>query len=247
MCNFFSCIVKKNGEVVWDSAIDNHSELVELGKIQDDTADTAKMKFARVEITPPDGDVFSPLEKWILKIDETITPDWFKKRHEDVAWSALKECLKEVLIYQKKIKELNKKRCWIKNSEIESIEGGTVESIEGGTVKSIRGGTVESIWGGTVKSIWGGTVKSIKGGTVKYIKGGTVESIWGGTVKGIRGGTVKSIWGGTVESIEGGTVTIYNNCLPKKMSGNYIIINKSGENPIILTGNKNIKIEYTEV
>ena len=208
MCEFFSAIVLKNGDAVWDSTIDNHSKLVELANIQDDTTDTSKMKFARVEITPPDHDIFADIEKWILKIDETITPAWFKKRHEDAAWSALQECLKEVLIYKQNIKNLNKKRCWIKDSYIEYIYGGTVEYIEGGMVKNIKGGTVENI----------------KGGTVKNIKGGTVENIYGGTI------------------------TVYNNHLPKKMSGDrYMIIDKSNANPVILTGNKNIKIKYQRV
>ena len=176
MCEFFSAIVLKNGDAVWDSTIDNHSKLVELANIQDDTTDTSKMKFARVEITPPDHDIFADIEKWILKIDETITPAWFKKRHEDAAWSALQECLKEVLIYKQNIKNLNKKRCWIKDSYIEYI------------------------------------------------------------------------YGGTVKNIEGGTITVYNNHLPKKMSGDrYMIIDKSNANPVILTGNKNIKIKYQRV
>ena len=43
----------------------------------------ADMKFARIEIKPPDGDIFNQdYDKWIFKIDQSITPKWWTKVDE---------------------------------------------------------------------------------------------------------------------------------------------------------------------
>jgi len=42
--------------------------------------------FARVEIVPENKSIVFP-DKWVLKVDEKEVPTWFKKRHEEKAWS----------------------------------------------------------------------------------------------------------------------------------------------------------------
>ena len=47
MCNFWSCIVTRNGEVLFDEMSDLHEDIIEKYKLVDDTADPALLKFAR--------------------------------------------------------------------------------------------------------------------------------------------------------------------------------------------------------
>jgi len=94
MCNFFSCISMKDKTVIWEREIDNHHELLEIHKIPDNEEHQAKLKFARVEITPPNGNVFEvDLEKWKFKIDQSLTPDWFSESHKTECLKALECCL----------------------------------------------------------------------------------------------------------------------------------------------------------
>ena len=97
ICKAFSCIISKSRKVTWKLGVDSHDDLVKLAGYKDDTADKNLLKFARVEITPDNGDYLYP-DKWTLRIDEKITPVWWSDEHE-------RKCL---LALQKWIKELNK-------------------------------------------------------------------------------------------------------------------------------------------
>ena len=55
---------------------DSHSEMLEALGISDDYLGASK-KFVRAELSPADGDVFSPVDTWKLKVDQDITPEWF--------------------------------------------------------------------------------------------------------------------------------------------------------------------------
>ncbi len=51
--------------------------LKELG-IEDDYLNASKT-FVRFEYSPVDGDVFSPISEWRLRIDQDIIPEWFSE------------------------------------------------------------------------------------------------------------------------------------------------------------------------
>ena len=91
MCYFCSFIITKNKEILKIKNSDDHSLIVEKFNLKDTTTDRAEMSFARVEITPPDGVPFYPLEKWKLKIDEQIKPEWFSPAHEALCWEFIRK------------------------------------------------------------------------------------------------------------------------------------------------------------
>ena len=142
MCNFFSCIVLKDGQVVWDTNIDSHDELLVMANIKDDTANPAELLFARVEIVPPDGDVFEKdMKKWMLKIDQSITPKWWNKQYEQKCRNALQTCLKETIIDNQDIDLIqNKSGLWIRNSKIKTIKNSFIRVMRGSSqVGEMRG------------------------------------------------------------------------------------------------------------
>ena len=49
MCKAFSCLITKEGKVVWQAGKDSHDELLSLAKIKDDTTDGDLIKFAKIE------------------------------------------------------------------------------------------------------------------------------------------------------------------------------------------------------
>jgi hypothetical protein len=278
MCNFFSCIVTKNGDVLWDPMLDSHETIIEKYEgdhdLTDDTCDKSELKFARIEITPPNNDVFKPISEWDFKIDQSITPDWWSEFYKKSAIDVLEKFMKSAIKIGQEIKLLSDGRFFVNDCKIDEINncmvvlcGGTVNAIRGGTVNEIRGGTVNAIWGGTVNAIRGGTVNAIRGGTVNVIRGGTVNAIWGGTVNAIWGGTVNVIWGGTVNEIRGGTVnairggTVNEICggtvneirggtvtyytdMKRDIKENGIAILRYGSDVKIEVANEDIKIKY---
>ena len=70
MCNFMSAIVVKEPRnkggfnILRNPASDSHSELIEYFQLRDDD----KLRFARVEFSPPNDEDIAKPEKYVLKI-----------------------------------------------------------------------------------------------------------------------------------------------------------------------------------
>ena len=79
MCKFMSAIVireprNKGGfSILRNAASDSHSDLIEYFKLCDD----GRLRFARVEFSPPNNKDLASPEKYVPKIDEERTPEWF--------------------------------------------------------------------------------------------------------------------------------------------------------------------------
>ena len=99
MCQFKSFVVTKGGDVLWTEGEESHEGIIDAYKdkydLKDDTTEPDKLKFARVEIVPPNNDVFEKdLKKWTFKIDQSITPTWWGKSLEE-------DCFRELSLYLK--------------------------------------------------------------------------------------------------------------------------------------------------
>ncbi|MBQ9133684.1 MAG: hypothetical protein IJX64_04035 [Clostridia bacterium] len=248
MCKMKSAIILKDRVFIPD--YDSHTDMLAELKIED-TRENAERLFVRAELSPSDGDVFSPIDTWVFNVDQDIRPDWFVEEVEKgrmieavKAWAKgrihigvdglkidsgaghyIKDC-KNVVIYD--------------NAKVEYICGSaTVENIYGSaTVKDICGNA-------TVKYICdNATVKNISdNATVKGIHDNAkVEYIYGNaTVKGICGNAkVEYIYGNakveyicgsaTVENIYGSATVkdIYGSATVKYIYGNATVENIYG-------------------
>jgi len=104
MCQAFSCIVDRGAKVTWKLGVDSHESLLATTSYKDNTADPNLMAFARVEITPNNGNYLEP-DKWTLKVDQSITPTWFAEKHKAAAHAAHKMWLTKLnkILVRKKI------------------------------------------------------------------------------------------------------------------------------------------------
>ena len=76
MCKLKSCIVLKDRVYCPDH--DSHDRMLDELGIKD-TQRNAETRFVRVELSPVDGDIFSPVDEWELDVDQDFIPDWFAK------------------------------------------------------------------------------------------------------------------------------------------------------------------------
>jgi hypothetical protein len=264
MCQFLSVVITKSGKVYGDGSYDDHSRIINENKDKDkELCETENkevsqeenlklQKFARVEITPKDGNIFNhKLGNWKIRIDEQITPMWWDKESEKLAFKKLKEIFKTQFIIGGEYGELNRDVRFLKDCTIKVLRSTVQKVYGGGTVQKVwGGGTVQEVCGGgIVQKVWGGTVQKVcDGGTVqKVYGGGTVQEVWGGgtvqkvcdggtvqkvcdggTVQKVYGGgTVQEVWGGgTVQKVcGGGTVQeVYGGGIVQKALGNTIIV-----------------------
>lgn len=55
---------------------DSHSDMLKELNIEDDYLGATK-KYVRWELSPTDGDPFSDIDTWKLKVDQDIVPEWW--------------------------------------------------------------------------------------------------------------------------------------------------------------------------
>ena len=80
MCKLKSCIVLKDR--IFCPDYDSHDRMLsELGV--EGTRENAERLFVRVELSPVDGDIFSSIDTWKMKVDQDILPDWWVAEAEE--------------------------------------------------------------------------------------------------------------------------------------------------------------------
>ena len=79
MCQLKSCLVLKDR--VFCPDYNSHQQMLEELGIEDDYLHASKT-FVRVELTPPDvvQSLMEPLDRWTLKVDQDIVPEWWDKK-----------------------------------------------------------------------------------------------------------------------------------------------------------------------
>lgn len=176
MCKLKSAIILEDRVFIPD--YDSHSQmLAELGI--KDTQENAERLFVRAELSPQNGDVFSPVDEWVFTVDQDILPNWFVSEYEKQRMvNAVKLWAKDRIHMGVDELSINTGRAhYIKDCKNVYIDGNaTVGRIIGNaTVRHISGSaTVEYISeNAKVKRIGGNA-------TVEYISGDvTVECIRG--------------------------------------------------------------------
>ena len=156
MCNFFSAIVLKNGEMIYDLNTSSHENLIEKAGIKDDTADADKLTFARIEITPKDGNVFVKKKDWYLKIDQSIIPVWFSKELErkciDLFFTEVYPLC--IFIDKKDLKFKNRKNLFLKDSSAKLYDLSSIE-IHGSSSVILYGSSSVILYGSSSAELYG--------------------------------------------------------------------------------------------
>jgi len=72
----------KNGDILHNENLTSHEDIISLFGINDLQINCDK--FVRVEFTPENESDLSNIKKYVLKVDEKRTPDWFENQREYV-------------------------------------------------------------------------------------------------------------------------------------------------------------------
>jgi hypothetical protein len=216
MCNFFSCIVTQTGSVYHNAAIDDSHTSIELPDgLRDDTANKDEMQFCKVEIVPPDGNVFAPLDQWSFDVDESITPTWWNEEYRAFAYDALKEFLADHAFNQGKY-ECEIGRYWASGSAtVEAWGSATVEASGSATVEASGSATVEASGSATVKAWGSATVRAWGSATVKAWGSATVDAWGSATVEAAGSATVEASGSATVKAWGSATVEAWGSATVK--------------------------------
>ncbi len=206
MCKAFSCIVEPRVDkppiVHWKLGVDSHTDLLKSSGLDeyDTTSNPSKMMFARVEITPDNGDYLFP-DKWSLKVDERITPSWFSPKHIEAAFAAHKKWLRaidKILVRQQIVhpfkiqppatiakQHINMLRKW--DSVWDSVRASVGASVWASSVGASVGASVwDSVWasvGDSVRasvwdSVWDSVGDSVGARVRASVWASVGDSVW---------------------------------------------------------------------
>jgi len=218
MCQFFSCVITKPKKVFYSEVSDSHEDIIKENNLNDSENGKLRELFCRIEVLPPNGDVFADFSLWKLSVDEKKKPSWFTDKHENACMIVAKKVIDKFVLVDKTVQEIKEGKYYLKNSTVKSMYGSsTVKSMSGSsTVKYMYdSSTVEYMYGSsTVKYMSdSSTVVSMYNSStvVSMYNSSTVESMYDSSTVGYMYGssTVKCMSGSsTVESMSGSSIAI---------------------------------------
>ena len=199
MCQLKSCLVLKDR--VYCPDYDSHQNMLDKLGIKDDYLGASKT-FVRVELLPPDGvkSLMEPLDKWTLKVDQDVTPEWWDKKAD-------RQRVEEAVEAWRGGHVFTEGEHVVKAVEVYAFGNATVEAW-GNAIVTAHGSA-------TVKAYGSATVTSYDNTTVTAYDNTTVTA-WGSVRVTARNSVIVTAhdsamveaWGSaTVEAYEHATVT----------------------------------------
>lgn len=136
MCQLKSCLVLKDR--VFCPDYNSHQQMLEELGIEDDYLHASKT-FVRVELLPPDGvkSLMEPLDKWTLKVDQDVTPEWWDEKAD-------RPRVEEAVEAWRKEHVFAEGEHIVKAGEVYAFGNAIVEASSNAKVKAYDNATVEA-------------------------------------------------------------------------------------------------------
>ena len=172
MCQFKSALVLKDKIFLPD--YDSHDKMLQELGIEDNFTNASKV-FVRVELSPADGDIFSDVDGWKLKVDQDILPEWW---NEAERLSQLKELVET----------------WMRKHTIYAGE----HEVADGVWLATGSATVTATGSATVTAFGSATVRAYDSARVRAADSATVTAFGSATVTATGSATVRAYGSATV-------------------------------------------------
>jgi hypothetical protein len=178
MCKAFSCIIDKNKKIYWRLNLDSHDAIIKEYNL-DEKKDS--VQFVRVEVAPKNGSYLKP-DKWVFKIDEESTPDWFSPAHKEACMTAFrvyKKQLYKILVKKEIVHPFNdikfKGKITLEHKLLLKEWDSVWNSVEDSVKDSVRDSVGDSVWDSVGDSVWDSVGDSVRGSVWDSVW----NSVWG--------------------------------------------------------------------
>ncbi len=216
MCKIKSMILLKD-TVYCPADTNSHSDMLEQLGIKDESL---KPNFVKVEITPPNGNFFRPLNEWVYKVDQDHIPKWYiEEIDKERAFKALKEWADGHI--------------FIGKNNFKITGDGWFRLKDCNNVMAYGNATVEAYGNAAVRAYNNATVMAYDNAAVMAYDNATVEAYDNVTVRAYHNATVRACNNATVMAYGTATVEAYDNAtgIIPKYSGsdrdNFILMDNS--------------------
>ena len=217
MCMLKSGLILKDDIFIPD--YDSHEKMIKELELNDDGQNT---NFIRAEFSPPDGDVFAPVDTWKLKIDQDILPEWYVAEIDNERFiAAVREWVKKHVITGGVVDEIKDGVFCVKDAAIKNVRGNA-------TINYVCGNaTINYVCGNaTIKNVYGNaTINDVRGNaTINYVCGdATINYVCGDA-------TINDVYGNaTINYVCGDATIITYKTLNSKISGDALIIDRTNK------------------
>ena len=175
MCQFKSALVLKDR--IFLPEYDSHDKMLQELGIEDNFTNASKV-FVRVELSPEDGDIFSDVDGWELKVDQDILPDWWNEAERLPQLKELVETwMQKHTIYAGEVAD----GVWLAtgSATVKAYDSATVTAYGSATVTAYDRVTVTAYESATVTAYDSATVTAYGSATViipkRFVTGGVIK------------------------------------------------------------------------
>ena len=128
MCKLKSGLLFKAGVFVPD--YDSHDRMLQEKGIEDTAENRAMGKYIRFELSPRDGDPFTPVSSWVFRIDQDELPEWYEAdpgKYEQMAREAVEKWAVARIFDGKKIAEIKQgENYYLKDCTVGMVSRDTI-------------------------------------------------------------------------------------------------------------------------
>ena len=176
MCQLKSCVVLKDR--VYCPDYDSHQDMLDKLGIKDDYLGASKT-FVRVELTPPDGmrSLMEPLDRWTLKVDQDITPEWWYAEADRQRVEEAVEAWRREHVFAEGEHSISAGIVYaLGNAKVEACDSAKVTAFESAKVIACDSATVTAFDSATVTAYHSATATAFDSATVYAFGSATVEA-----------------------------------------------------------------------
>lgn len=171
MCQAFSCLFMKNGEVLWKFGTDSHEDLIRAAKLMDDGREQT---FVRVEITPRNKSYLRP-DAWTYRVDQGNRPEWYREEFAEA------ECRKAHAEWLKKLRAILPEQDLVNPFGVPPPNEITPAHLallrEWASVRDSVGDSVwDSVWSSVKDSVWDSVMDSVRASVWESVGASVWES-----------------------------------------------------------------------
>ena len=225
MCKLKSCIVLKDR--IFCPDYDSHNEMLEELGLKD-TRKNAERLFVRVELSPKNEDVFSPVDTWKMKVDQDILPEWWVPEAEEPrVREAVNGWAKKHIFSDVKNLKLNGGIYYLKNSTAELWDNSTATLWENSTAElrdnstatlwenstaELRGNSTAELWDNSTATLWENSTAELRDNSTATLWENSTAELRGNSTATLRGNSTAELWDNSTAELRGNsTATLRDN------------------------------------
>lgn len=224
MGQFKSALVLKDEIFLPD--YDSHDKMLQELGIENSVANASKV-FVWVELSPTNGDIFSDVAGWKLKVDQGVLPEWW---NEAERLPQLKELvgtwMREHMFYAGEHEVADGIWFATGSATVKAIGSATVRVYGNATVNAYNSATVNAYDSAAVTVYNSATVRATDNAIIRAYGSATVTAIDSVIVNACDSATVKAIDSTTVRACGSATVRAYGSAtviIPERFATDGVI------------------------